>query len=288
MTRVPPSVVRVAAEFGISPVTWTRPECGLSAAERHVVTFSNGMTAFVKGATTDETAAWLRHEHAVLGRVAGRLGPEIIAWVDDPERPVLVTTDLSSAYWPAATGTTLWRDGDIESLLTDLARLRQESVDESLAPASWPAAHWADLIEGGIPVTLGLCSPDWLDRHAVELLRLDAAAQPQWTALVHGDVRSDNLCFLADGSIRLVDWSVAGRGHPLHDLLLVLPTLRLEGGPEPHTILQGPLELIVRFAGGTLSLAVGDRPMPDWLQDVLRRLAAIQLTWLGHLLGDPP
>jgi aminoglycoside phosphotransferase (APT) family kinase protein len=55
-------------------------------------------------------------------------------------------------------------------------------------------------------------------------------------ALVHGDVRSDNVCFVGDRTV-LVDWGGALRGHPHHDLTTALSTLPLEGGPDPFDIL---------------------------------------------------
>jgi len=83
------------------------------------VLFDDGTSAFVKGATDPETAAWLTSELRMLEQVGGRFGPEIIAWLSDDQHPVLVTDDLSSAYWPAAGGTTVqWRAGDIDAVLT--------------------------------------------------------------------------------------------------------------------------------------------------------------------------
>jgi hypothetical protein len=53
----------VGSLLGKTAAAWRAPEFGLSAADRLVVTFSDGSAAFVKGATTEETAGWLRNEH---------------------------------------------------------------------------------------------------------------------------------------------------------------------------------------------------------------------------------
>ena len=95
MRRIPESVRRASAALGLSLVNWTSPPFGLSAAERHVVLFGNGMRVFVKGATDPETAVWLANEFHLLEEVGGRFGPEVMAWLNDDQPPVLVTADLS-------------------------------------------------------------------------------------------------------------------------------------------------------------------------------------------------
>ncbi|MBO0766890.1 MAG: hypothetical protein J2P50_20180 [Hyphomicrobiaceae bacterium] len=77
----------------------------------------------------------------------------------------------------------------------------------SLPLAPWPRPWWSRLLERRVPVRLGLCSQDWFDRYGPRLVELDERAAPSGSAIVHGDVRSDNLCLLADGQVRLVDWA---------------------------------------------------------------------------------
>jgi Phosphotransferase enzyme family len=283
--RVPESIRRASAALGLAPVSWTSPPFGLSAAERHVVLFDNGTRVFVKGATDPDTTVWLANEFHLLEQVGGHFGPEVIAWLSDDQRPVLVTADLSSAYWPAAGGTTTqWRAGDIDAVLATLEQLRALPAGPSLPSVSWPQPCWSGLVERRIPARLGLCSQEWLDRHGPEIIAFDERATPDGCSIVHGDVRSDNLCLLADGQVRLVDWSVSGVGHPLHDLIALLPTLRLEGGPAPASVLRDPVAMIVRLAGPVVARAASRRKMPDWLRDVLRRLAVIQFAWITEIM----
>lgn len=283
--RVPGSVLRASAALGATPISWRSPPFGLSAAVRHVVLFDDGSSAFVKGATDQETAAWLTNEHRLLEQVGGRFGPEVIAWLSDDHCPVLVTADLSSAYWPAASGTTQWRAGDVDAVLATLEQLRTLPDGTSLASVSWPRPCWPRLVERRIPARLGLCSQGWLDRHGPEIIALDERVTSDGSSIVHGDVRSDNLCLLPDGQVRLVDWSVSGVGHPLHDLIGLLPTLHLEGGPAPGSVLRQPVDMIVRLAGPTIARAASRREMPDWIRAVLRRLAVIQFTWMTEIMG---
>src|SRR5438874_844346 len=66
--------------------------------------------------------------------------------------------------------------------------------------------------------------------------------------LVHGDVRSDNLCFLGDRVV-LVDWNWACRGNGMIDIAGWLPTLHLEGGPPPDTLLPAQPHLAATISG---------------------------------------
>ena len=81
-----------------------------------------------------------------------------------------------------------------------------------------------------------------------------------------------------------MDWSVSGAGHPLHDLIALLPALRLEGGPAPASVLRDPVAMIVRLAGPVVARAARRRTTPDWLRDVLRRLAVIHFAWITEIM----
>jgi hypothetical protein len=285
----PPKSVRVAAAaLGARTTRWQVPDFGLSSAERYVASLDTGTSVFVKGATDGDTARWLRNEYRALCAVGDRFGPRVIAWIDDSDRPVLATEDLSDAYWPASTGTTHWRVGDIDTVLATLDGLRDLEPPSSLSPVEWPRPAWANLIASQALSKAGICSTSWLERNGPAIVDADERAEPGGDSLVHGDVRSDNLCLLQHGGVRLVDWSYAGIGSPAHDRILLLPTLRLEGGPPPATILAEPVELIARLCGSTVRRAVSDRPMPEWLRDVFRRLAFIDLAWLADILNLEP
>jgi aminoglycoside phosphotransferase (APT) family kinase protein len=65
-----------------------------------------------------------------------------------------------------------------------------------------------------------------------------AASDPsllEGEALLHFDVRSDNLC-IRDGQALLVDWNLACVGNPAFDVAFWLPSLALEHGPTPEQL----------------------------------------------------
>ena len=73
---------------------------GYTVAQRFLVEFSNGTSAFVKAATDAETSLWLRDEHRIYKSFVADFLPRLIAWSDDGDFPVLVLEDLSSGLWP--------------------------------------------------------------------------------------------------------------------------------------------------------------------------------------------
>lgn len=288
MTERPQLLGRVVETLGRDVVSWQRPECGLSAAERWVTQLADGSSVFVKAATDSETAGWLRNEHAALAAAGSRFGPSVIAWLDE-QLPILITEDLSDAYWPAGTGTVHWRDSeddsrsDMDAVLAALERLRSQSR-AGLRRIPDPPARWTEVLAGDGLVGCGWCTPSWAEAYGSVLIMADELPDAADDALVHGDVRSDNLCIGPDDQVRFVDWSHAGSGNPFHDLVSLLPTLRLEGGPKPSQVLAEPTGLIVRQAGNSVARTFGDHSGPDWLRVVLRQLAAINLAWACEIL----
>jgi aminoglycoside phosphotransferase (APT) family kinase protein len=80
-----------------------------------------------------------------------------------------------------------------------------------------------------------LCSDAWLDEALPALLHASDPSLLDGERLLHLDVRSDNLC-IRDGHAVLVDWNWASVGNPAVDVAFWLPSLALEGGPEPDEI----------------------------------------------------
>ena len=70
-----------------------------------------------------------------------------------------------------------------------------------------------------------------------------AVAESLWEAvsvgpgLIHGDVRSDNVLLTDDGRVTFVDWTSTCTGASWFEVLLMLPSIALEGGGEPEAVL---------------------------------------------------
>ena len=108
---------------------------------------------------------------------------------------------------------------------------------------------WAEIERDPAPfLSLGVRSPDWLEAWLPRLRGAAESAPIEGDALLHLDVRSDNVC-LADRRAVLVDWNLVHRGNPDLDLAGWAPSLRLEGGPEPHELLPDAGGLAAVLAG---------------------------------------
>ena len=193
----------------------------------------------------------------------------------------------------------LWHGGD-----DDWAALVFEEVDGHNPRLPWRLADWARVHDALVrlareltpsPVDLPQLAADpglfsgWrslaadpalaarLDRWERENVDRLAALEADWPeaaagdTLVHCDLRADNI-LLAGERVLFVDWPHAGVGAPWIDLLGMLPSVAMQGGPDPAEVWR------------TSPLAHGADPAA-----VDSLLAAVAGYFLhGSLLPDPP
>ncbi len=230
---------RVARVMG-SRVEFGRPVSGgYTPATRWSVTLADGRRAFVKGGAdspTSPVARWLRLERRAYEDIAAPYMAAVLGWDDDGNFPLLILEDLSLAAWPPP-----WNEQRIAAV-----RVMLETVARTPAPA------WAEDLESrervhlsgwrrvqqdpGPFLSLGLCDGRWLRDALPALIASGASAALGGDSLVHLDVRSDNMCFVPEGTSEravLIDWNWCGRGNADLDLMLWLPSLHAEGGPPP-------------------------------------------------------
>ena len=267
MTSVPKGdlVEAVRMAVGRTPASWKRVVGGgYTPAERWVVTFEDATRAFAKFGSTELVADWLRLEHRAYIDIDGPFMPGFVGWSDGAV-PVLLLEDLSGAHWPPP-----WHPGQVDQVLVAL-----ESISDSPCPEWAPPIGEVEFFDGwsriaadpGPFLALGLVSPNWLDWALSSLLSVEAPDELHGDALLHLDVRSDNLCFRDDRAL-LVDWNHVSRGNALLDLAAWLPSLASEGGPIAGRGQPGRRGFR-RGAGGLLLLPRSDaddpgRPARAW------------------------
>lgn len=264
---------------------------GAPSNRRSVVDLGNGRSAFVKIAAYDYTAGWLRDEFRIYSALDGQpFLPRLIGWDDDGLAPVLALEDLSGATWPPP-----WDVARIDAVLTSLASVHASQPPEGVPPAvesQFGQDGWPAVIADPEPfLSLGLCSPDWLD-HLPTLAAASANAEIDGNSLLHFDVRSDNLC-LQEGTAVLVDWNSACVGNPVLDTASWLPSLEAEGGPAPHVILPDEtpgMPAIASLLAGYFCARAGLPAIPQ--APHARPLQLMQsktaLPWAARLLDLPP
>jgi hypothetical protein len=278
---------RVAAGLG-AQVTDSRPALGgYTQAERWVVRMADGRSAFVKGAVDEDTAAWLRAEHRIYANVDASFLPELLAWIDDEEHPVLVLDDLSEAIWPPPwTGRQVSR---VRETLREVAATAPPPGLDSLTSLRDYLTNWPVVAEDPTSfLSLGLCSVPWLERALPELIAAEGSFVLAGDALVHFDVRSDNICFAGKRTL-LVDWNGAVVGNPVIDLAAWLPSLHAEGGPAPEELLPGAPEAAALMSGFFAARAgltqIEHAPRVREVQLAQLRTA---LPWAARALDLPP
>jgi hypothetical protein len=261
---------------------------GYTQNRRMILRLADGRTVFAKQATDEITADWLRAEHRAYSQLRGSFVAELIGWDDDGgPSPLLVLQDLSGSRWPPP-----WQPGMVDSVLAMLAEVAAHPVLDGLTPVSdlsYMDGNWAEVAADPQPLLgLGMCSAGWLER-ALPVL-LDAADLGLYggAALMHLDVRSDNMCF-PPGRTVLFDWNLAAVGNPEFDVAFWLPSLALEGGPQPDEVAAvspGVAGLVAGFFASRAGLPL--IPQAPLVRDIQRRQLAVALPWAARTLDLPP
>ena len=213
--------------------------------------------------------------------------PRVLA-CDDPTDGLLglYLEDLSAAEWPPP-----WSPGlvaDVLAALDALARAPVPPGTPSLRAAWERTAGWREVAaDPGPLLSLGLCDERWL-RAALPILC--AAADPtllDGDALVHMDIRSDNLCRAGDRVV-FIDWNWACRGAAAMERALFAPSLHAEGGPPPEALLPAAPGLAT-LVSGLLAARAGlpETLVPPGVRAGQRRQLRVALPWAARALGLP-
>jgi thiamine kinase-like enzyme len=241
-------IERLSRLLGTEVRSLTRVESsGYTVAYHGIVELADGTTAFVKAATEPVTAEFIRDEQRVLRELRGAFVPAVLA-LDDEDPPLVVLEDLRAAHWPPP-----WDRSKIDAVLEALATIAATPPPDVVPPISIHrdrlVTGWAEIEAEPEPfLSLGVCSPELLERALPTLREASETAPIDGDSLLHLDVRSDNLCIAERGAV-LVDWNHACVGNPGLDVAAWLPSLRLEGGPEPEEILPGASGFAALLAG---------------------------------------
>jgi aminoglycoside phosphotransferase (APT) family kinase protein len=280
----------LAAATGAEPVRWKSVRgagYGTNTA-KWSVELADGGRAFIKLALDDLAAGWLRDEWRVYESVDASFMATPIAWHDSDGTTFVVIEDLSDAHWPPP-----WSPAHIALVLEMLAE-----VHATAAPQELPSlGSLRDVLDGWRSVaadpeaflSTGICSSEWIDEALPALAEASAHCELAGEALVHLDVRSDNLCIREDRVV-LVDWNLAAVGNGLIDAVAWAPSLRLEEGPEPWELVPDSGGLASLLAGFFASRA--GLPAPETaptVREFQRRQLEVALPWAARELGlDAP
>ncbi len=295
----PPVRTAVEARLGAPVTGWTSHDGGYSpglastlrtAAGPVFVKAVDGSHEFAAGAYRAEAA-----RHAVLP--SGAPTPRLRWSLEVPDAGwVALAFDVVAGRAPR----TPWRDDELSAVVDLARRVAEHEVAAGTLPEAGdqlPQGFWARLADER-PASLGTYDP-WVAANVERLARLETAL-PEATRgrrLQHGDLRGDNVLLRRDGTAVAVDWPYAFRGAAFCDLVAMLPSVRVEGGPEPQDELaRHPLPRGTDDEAVTCYLAVltgffvhsSLQPPPPGIPHVRafqRVQAEVCVPWLRHRLG---
>jgi aminoglycoside phosphotransferase (APT) family kinase protein len=211
---------------------------GFSPGPAACCELADGRRVFVKAAGTslNPIAPAMHRREARVLRVlpASAPAPHLLGVADDGDWVALVIEWIDGRM-PVAP---LDR-ADVAAALetaSALAAVDATALRESLVGGGTTGAglhgHWSKLLSEPVDTL-----DPWSSRHLGRLADLEASWDDavRGNNLVHGDFRVDNL-LITDSAPVIVDWPSAAVGAPFIDLLGLLPSLHLDGGPAPAEI----------------------------------------------------
>jgi aminoglycoside phosphotransferase (APT) family kinase protein len=239
-----PEQVRQAIQHaaGSPIVEVTERTGGFSPGIAARLELADGTSRFVKATSTE-----LNPDSYRIYEMEAEIAGALPAGVPTPRLLGRLTAGswiaLLFEYAPGRPPLEPWDAGELRAVLDLIAEL-----PGLLAPSRMPvptaaelfgrAFHgWRRLAAEEQPLAGRLPHGDWIDRNLAALAELEAgwADAVAGDSLVHADLRADNL--LIDGNrIWVLDWPWACRAQPWFDLLGMLPSVLMQGGPPAEPI----------------------------------------------------
>ncbi|MCX3059772.1 aminoglycoside phosphotransferase family protein [Streptomyces beihaiensis] len=256
---VPEPVRRALAEALGAPVVRARTQSGgFSPGVAARVTLADGRRAFVKAVSAQANPHTPKF-HRAEARNAAALpesvpAPRLLTTYDDGTWVALAFEDVAGRQPHVP-----WRAAELTRVLDAVARLGRTPAPPGTRPAvdrlAENFAGWRRIVDEGRGPGAGLDA--WSVRNAPRLAELASS----WTdfadgdMLAHADLRADNILLTADDVV-FVDWPHAVRAAPWFDLLVMLPCVRAQGGPQPERVFSAhPLGRAAEPEGVTRALA---------------------------------
>ena len=242
---------RIAALAGAQVTAEISATSGFSPGFAAVLELADGRGVFVKAVSAEQNPASPDLARAEI-RVASGLPPSVPAprllWSDDDGDWVLLGFEVVHGRSPEIP----WQADDLEAVLAALDVLggTEPLAGHALLPAhdqlgeaftGWRSLAAMDREPQDALVEQAGSLGTWARSHIDELVEweADALRAMAGTALVHGDLRADNILIDPDHfRVAFIDWPHACVGAPWLDLAFMLPSVAMQGGGDPHAIFQ--------------------------------------------------
>jgi hypothetical protein len=240
-----PAELRAAAEHclgGTVTAAHTQPG-GYSPGAAARLELDTGRRAFAKAVgpelNPDSPGIYRAEARIAAALPAAAWAPEFLGVIDSGGWVVLLFEDIDGA--PPAVP---WRPPELARVLAAMTDLAAALTPAPVATPGIAEVHGASFTGWRQLAAEPRAARDqdpldpWARDYLAELAGLEAgwADAAQGASLIHADLRSDNILLTA-GRVVFVDWPWACRAAPWVDLVAMLPSITLEGGPPPGEIL---------------------------------------------------
>lgn len=292
-----PGDVRAAVEslMGAPVVASRTMPGGFNPGVAARLVFDDGSRAFVKSVaeSVNRASADMHRREAVVVEALASLHqvPNLIGSFDKDGWVTLVFEDVDGRH-PRLP----WQHEELTQVLDAHHTLAQQLTPAPLAADSLAGSgdefeSWEHFVER--PDLLDSLGVGWARSHLDELLKLQAQCADALVGdtLLHADLRADQI-LLADDTVVFVDWPHACTGPAWADVVMMVPSIVLQGGPEPEELIaaspaaqSAPLEdvrcVAAALAGGFLWYST--KPPPPGLPTVRafqRAQGTVLLEWV--------
>ncbi len=261
--QLPPAIRGgIEARLGATVTAAASQAGGFSPGLAARLVLSDGRRVFVKAISADQAPSGpsvYRREARVAAALPSTVPAPRLLWTLDEDGWVVLALEDIEGRPPSVP----WRAAELRQVLDSLVGLA-----EVLTPAPVPVARMVDVLDEDFRAwrrfagqeDIGLPEGSTVHRPAAAVPAVDrlrelspwAAANRErlaereagWAALadgdslLHGDLRADNLLLTPDGRVVVVDWPWACIGAPWVDLVFMLPSIAMQGGADPETIVR--------------------------------------------------
>lgn len=294
----------IASAVGSPVVAAENQPGGFSPGVAARCRLADGRRCFIKAVSIDQnpdSPRMHRAEAAISAALPPELPvPELLHVVDDGHWVALVFEEVDG-HAPKVP----WSLDDLRATLATLDAVVAAAVPgripdlPSIVERHEHAFHGYRTLAGG-DAAVDAIDP-WSRRHLEQLAELEVgwATAAVGDALLHADLRADNLLIRDDGTVVIVDWPNACAGPAWVDPLFMLPSVGLDGGPSPMLVEEAldPFAGVDADAVNAVLAALagyftyqGTQPAPPGLPTLRafqRAQGDVARRWLAHRLALP-
>lgn len=277
---------------------------GFSPGLASVLTTADGRSVFVKAAGPElnpDTPGYHRREAAVAALLPQNAPVSRLLWSHDegPDGWIVLAFEVIDGRSPRIP----WQADELDLVMEGLIRLSAELTPSPLSPdiVGRTDEGW-EILKTNEWEQLAAYAPERLDpwsrRHLDRLVALheQLPAAVRGETLLHVDLRADNILIAGDRVV-IVDWPYACVGAAWIDLAAMAPSVAMQGGPDPDTLLmrhpaarsadpEAITTVIAAFAGFFLARAARpDPPGLPTLRAFQQAQGEVSREWLARRTG---